>query len=102
MPVFVCTAIIRRGGRALAWAHMTAGVMASSSGSPRATPAPRRKVRRESDRFVITFHLCDERLLRLKNGTLHHFLDQALQARVVAAGPAEDRLDVRPVGEADR
>jgi hypothetical protein len=55
MPRFVWIAIIRLGKPVLAAAdaeRANAGSMASSSGSDNATPAPRRKLRRDSGRLL--------------------------------------------------
>src|SRR5438105_2720151 len=51
MPMFVSTATIRRG--TAAGSAPNAGCMASSNGRARATPAPRKKVRRDNGAGVL-------------------------------------------------
>ena len=103
-------AIIRRGGfdetSAEEAVRRKAGIMASSSGSDRAMPAPRRNVRRERDmeRFlarVVLWWFERRHSLIQEQRTLNHLMQQFVEIRVRATGTFQDFFDCRTISETD-
>src|SRR5262245_1462821 len=101
MPRLLQTANIRRGGFASALASLAnAGRIASRSGSDRATPAPRRKLRRESgcreEVFVVI--VAGLRCLLLgKDLALDYFVNQLSHAEPPGFLSREHLIDHLPV-----
>src|SRR6185295_12093272 len=91
-------AIIRRGASPPPLTRSWAGARLSSQGSARATPAPRRNIRRSIDGFIFASSL----LFRLEQRALDHLVDRRPGPVALLADAVDDLLHRGPVGEAER
>src|SRR4051812_8529073 len=95
---------IRRGARAGSGSWARAGRITSSSGRDRATPAPRRNVRRETGRRVEAKAavFMGRPSLGLEQLALDDGKDEGAETVSAGGGVVEDALHLRPVAEPDR
>src|SRR4051794_29922889 len=104
---------MRRGAWSFFASAALAGSIASRNGSPMATPAARRTVRRSSGLSgmggsvgvavpgVSAPGSLGSRSLVHKHAALHHFVNERAEAVIFAAKSGHDPLDLLAVGELD-